>query len=72
MPKGPEGQKRPADTIGCAVRVMRIATGEAEEGPKKSGGKVNSGRAGAKARADSLTPSERREIARKAAAARWG
>ena len=31
MPKGPRGQKRPADVIGNAVRVMRIATGEAEE-----------------------------------------
>ena len=31
MPKGPEGQKRPADVIGNAVRVMQIATGEAEE-----------------------------------------
>jgi len=25
MPKGPQGQKRPADVIGNAVRVMRIA-----------------------------------------------
>lgn len=28
MPTGPKGQKRPADVIGNAVRVMRIATGE--------------------------------------------
>jgi hypothetical protein len=28
MPKGPQGQKRPADVIGNAVKVMRIATGE--------------------------------------------
>ena len=27
MPKGPQGQKRPADVIGNAVKVMRIATG---------------------------------------------
>jgi hypothetical protein len=27
MPKGPQGQKRPADVIGNAVHVMRIATG---------------------------------------------
>lgn len=33
MPKGPQGQKRPADVIGNAVHVMRIATGEAEEEP---------------------------------------
>ena len=31
MPKGPKGQKRRADVIGNAVRVMEIATGEAEE-----------------------------------------
>lgn len=28
MPNGPQGQKRPADVIGNAVLVMRIATGE--------------------------------------------
>jgi hypothetical protein len=27
MPKGPHGEKRPADVIGAAVKVMRIATG---------------------------------------------
>jgi hypothetical protein len=31
MPKGLKGQKRPADVIGNAIRVARIATGEAEE-----------------------------------------
>jgi len=31
MPKGPQGQKRPADVIANAVTVMRIATGEAKE-----------------------------------------
>ena len=31
MPKGPQGQKRPADVIGNAVKIMRIATGEEEE-----------------------------------------
>jgi hypothetical protein len=28
MPKGPEGQKRPADAIGRAVMVAKIAAGE--------------------------------------------
>jgi len=28
MPRGPKGEKRPADVIGAAVHVMRIATGE--------------------------------------------
>jgi hypothetical protein len=31
MPKGPRGEKRPADVIGAAVMVGRIATGEIEE-----------------------------------------
>jgi hypothetical protein len=31
MPEGPKGEKRPADVIGNAVHVMRIATGEIEE-----------------------------------------
>ncbi len=31
MPKGPKGEKRPADVIGAAVKVMKIATGEIEE-----------------------------------------
>jgi hypothetical protein len=31
MPKGPKGENRPADVIGAAVKVMRIATGEEEE-----------------------------------------
>ena len=31
MPKGPKGQKRPADVIGNAVKVMHILTGEKKE-----------------------------------------
>ena len=31
MPKGPKGEKRPADVVGAAVKVMQIATGEIEE-----------------------------------------
>jgi len=31
MPRGPRGEKRPADVIGAAVKVMRIATGEETE-----------------------------------------
>ena len=33
LPKGPQGQKRPADVIGNAVHVMRIATGEGKGKP---------------------------------------
>jgi len=32
MPRGLKGEKRPADVIGAAVMVGRIATGEIEEG----------------------------------------
>jgi hypothetical protein len=31
MPRGPRGEKRPADVIGMSVKVMRIATGEETE-----------------------------------------
>jgi hypothetical protein len=31
MPRGPKGEKRPADVIGNAVHIMRIATGEIED-----------------------------------------
>jgi hypothetical protein len=31
MPKGPKGEKRPADTVGAAIKAARIATGEEEE-----------------------------------------
>ena len=34
MPRGPKGEKRPADVIGNAVHVMQIATGEIEDSPR--------------------------------------
>jgi hypothetical protein len=71
MPRGPRGEKRPADVIGAAVMVAKIATGEIEEKLELKSGRTRSGRAGAKARADKLSENERREIAKKAAAARW-
>ena len=37
MPKGPKGEKRPADVIGAAVKVMKIATGEIEEDTEDGG-----------------------------------
>ncbi len=71
MPQGPQGQKRPADVVGCAVHVAGIATGEIEETVAKPR-KANGGRIGGKRRAESLTPERRREIAQVAAKARWG
>ena len=76
MPRGPQGQKRPADVIGNAVKVMRISTGEEEEEYEDDDdGKDPAAKAlgakGGKARAAKLTPEQRSEIARKAATARW-
>ena len=71
MPKGPQGQKRPADSIGCAVNVARIATGEQEDTALSTPNRRKSGLAGAKARMENLTASERIEVARKAASGRW-
>jgi hypothetical protein len=54
MPRGPKGEKRPADVIGNAIHVMRIATGEIEEGIPPDDGKdpaaVALGRKGGAAR----------------------
>lgn len=71
MPKTPTGAKRPADVIGNAVHVMRIATGEIEEKPSKSPGRSAGGKAGGAARAKALSPEKRKEIAEKGAKARW-
>ncbi len=72
MPTGPGGVKRPADVIGCAVTVARLSVGDTEETPERSSGRVRSGHAGAQARSAKLTPEKRRQIAKKAAGARWG
>lgn len=75
MPTGPKGEKRPADVIGNAVRVMRIATGEeAETAPADNGKNAAAqalGRKGGKARAEGMSAERRAEIAKKAAAKRW-
>jgi len=74
MPKGPKGQRRPADAISNAVLVMRIATGEIEEFLPADAGKnpaaVQLGRTGGAARAKALSPAKRKAIARKGAKAR--
>jgi hypothetical protein len=72
MPRGPKGEKRPADVIGNAIHVMRIATGEIEEsGEPETKAAAALGRRGGMARAASLTPKQRTKIAKAAAAARW-
>jgi len=75
MPKGPKGQKRPADAISNAVHVMRLATGEAEESIPVDNGRNPSaaslGSKGGYARAKKLGVRKRKSIAKIAAAARW-
>ncbi len=70
MPRGPKGEKRPADVIGNAVHVMRIATGEEEDSVTAEHAR-NAGLKGAKVRSASLAPERRAAIAKKAAKARW-
>lgn len=74
MPKGPKGQNRPADVIGAAVKVAKIATGEIEDNQEESGKNKAAqelGRKGGKARASKLGRKKRSEIAKKAAQTRW-
>ena len=74
MPKGPKGEKRPADVIGNAIRVAKIATGEEPEDLTDDGNDkaaVSLGRRGGKARAAKLTSERKQQIAAKAAKSRW-
>lgn len=74
-PKGPKDEKRPADAVGLAVMVGKIATGEIEDEASDDGKDPAAkalGSKGGKARAAKLTPEQRSEIARKAATKRWG
>jgi len=75
MPKGPKGQRRPADVIGNAIKVARIAAGEEAEDLTEDGKNlyaVGLGKRGGRARAKVLTAKRRSEIARRAAIKRWG
>jgi len=71
-------KKREHDFSITAFRVVQEATGQIEPKPTKT--KTFDARAlghlgglkGGKVRAESLTPERRTEIAKKAAAARWG
>jgi len=74
MPKGPRGEKRPAEAVGLAVMVGRIATGEVKDTVEDDGKDPAAkalGKKGGAARAASMTPERRAEIARNAAAKRW-
>jgi hypothetical protein len=74
VPKGPKGEKRPADVIGNAVKIAQIATGEIEDeipddGKDKAAQSL--GKKGGAARAKKLTKERRIEIAKTAAEKRW-
>jgi hypothetical protein len=69
MPRGLKGEKQPADAIGCAVMVGKIATGEIEE--SLSPNLVERARMGGNARMGALSQQKRSEIATRAASARW-
>ncbi len=74
MPRGPKGEKRPADVNARAVTIARIATGEIDDAPPDDGKDPAAkalGKKGGAARAKSMTPERRAEIARLAAAKRW-
>lgn len=74
MPRGPKGEKRPADVIGNAVKVMRIAVGEETDATPNDGKNKSAqelGKLGGEARAKSIGPEQRKEIAKRASAARW-
>jgi hypothetical protein len=75
MPRGHKGEKRPADAIGNAIVIAKIATGEIENittDDGKNAAAVALGRMGGKARAEGMTAKRRKEIATKAAKSRWG
>jgi hypothetical protein len=74
MPRAPQGEKRPADTVGNGIMIGKIATNEiegitTEDG--KNAAAVALGRLGGKARAAGMTAKRRKEIAKKAATKRW-
>ena len=74
MPRDPKGEKRPAEVIGDAVMVGKIATGEIDDLTTEDGknaAAVALGRMGGKARAAGMSAKRRSEIAKKAAQKRW-
>ena len=73
MPKGPKGEKRPADVIGNAIKIARIATGEEEEALTEDGkdkAAVSLGKRGGRAE-QKISHERRSDIAQKAAKSRW-
>ena len=75
MPRGPKGERRPADVNARAIMIAKIATGEIENVTTDDGqnaAAVALGRMGGKARAEGMSAKRRHEIAKNAASKRWG
>jgi hypothetical protein len=72
-PRDREASADRPTVIGCAVQVMRIATGEAEDTRHEPGKEYarKGGLIGGPKRAAKLSKGRRAEIAKKAARARW-
>ena len=66
MPTGPKSERRPANVIGNAVKVMRIATGEEADTAPNDGNDVNAKALGAKGGAARRTASGRARAGSKA------
>lgn len=72
MPKGPRGEHCPADVIGAAIKVAWITAGEEQdEREATASAAATLGKLGGAARARNLSPEQRAEQAKKAAAKRW-
>ena len=71
MPEEPRGQKRPTDVLGDAIAAGRIEGAPKPADAGKDPAATAMGKKGGAARARRLTPEQRAEIARKAAAKRW-
>lgn len=78
MARGPNGEWRPAGDGPCAIHVMKVLTGQIPKDYQPTPGQPadpdaaqKRASSGGKARAASLTPKRRSEIARDAASARW-
>jgi hypothetical protein len=71
MLTGPSGQKRPADVIGTAVTIARIATEGTKDIITQALIKIKGGLAGPAAHSPNLNWGQRTEIAKEAISARW-
>ena len=71
MPKRSSKKRQPQDVNVLAANIVEEATSESGKNPHAVALGRLGGKKGGKARAARLTPEQRREIARKAANARW-